>query len=253
MSVQIRPTTGTGTVQPNGYSITPVTPFFTDWNGGEAVADKPEEATTGPSTDCATMEMGNGTLIGWGNIEETPPTHSYTIRNKNLYQRFRSHNRDTWWCYRDDSTISSDVIEDYKKHLIFAFADEVRLNSYQKQRAFSRFLELDLRRGTGRAERNAFIICSLIANDDAEQYGNDKLYHPQRAAKNNNDQFERLEKSLISRFPKVTKSSLTKVYNKHKQGSVPTRQPSKWEAKVKRESNIPYNPSAVSDHYEQPK
>jgi hypothetical protein len=253
MSVKIRTTTSTDSVQEKGYSITPVIPFFTDWNGGEAVADKPEEATTGPSTDRATMEMGNETLIGTSDIKETPPSQSYIFKGKNLYERFRSHNRDTWYWHREDSTISSDVIGDYKKHLIFAFADEVKLNSYQKQRAFSRFLELDLRRGTGRTERNAFIICSLIANGDAEQHGNDKLYHPQRAAKNNNDQFERLEKSLISRFPKVTKSSLTKVYNKHKQGSVPTRQPSKWEAKVKRESNIPYSPSAVSDHYEQSK
>lgn len=250
MSVKIRTTTGTGSVQAKGYSITPVTPTFTDWKGGEAVADKPEEATTGPYTDRATMEMGNKTLIGTSDIEETPPSQSYIFKGKNLYERFRSHNRDTWWPYRDDSTISSDVIGEYKKHLIFAFSDEVRLNSYQKQRAFSRLLELDLPQGTGRTEQNAFIICSLIANADAEQYGNDKLYHPQRAAKNNNDQFERLEKSLISRFPKVTKSSLTKIYNKHKQGNVPTRQPSKWKGKVRRESKIPYNPSAVPDKHE---
>jgi len=252
MSVQIRTTKGTDTIQQKGYSITPVPPTFRDWNGGQAVADKPKNRRDDVLLDRPTMEMGNDHLIGNGDIEETPPSQSYTIKNKNLYERFRSHNRDTWWWYRDDSTISKGTIADYKTYLIFAFSGEVGLNSLQKHRAFSRFMQLDLKRGTGRTEVNALVICALVANNDSERYSSDseKVYHPQRSADNNDKEFHRLEKALKNRFPTVTKSSLTKVYNKLSQGNPPTRQPSEWKGQVKRESEIPRNPSVAPEQYD---
>jgi len=252
MSSEIRTTKGIDTVQQKGYSITPIPTSFRDWNDGQAVAHKPENRRDDILLDRPTMEMGNNHCIGSGNTEETPPSQSYTFKNKNLYERFRSHNRDTWWQYRDDSTISKGAIADYKTYLIFAFSGEVGLNSLQRHRAFSRLMELDLKRGTGRTEMNALVICALVANNDSERYSSDseKVYHPQRSPDNNDKEFQRLEKALRSRFPTVTKSSLTKVYNKLSQGNPPTRQPSKWEGQVKRESKIPRNPSAAPEQYD---
>jgi hypothetical protein len=252
MSSHIRSTKGTDTVQQKGYSITPVRPTFTDWNGGQAVAHKPENRRDDVLLDRPTMEMGNETKIGYNEKKHFPPSESVVVCGKNIFERFRAHGRDTWWQYRDDSTISKDVIADYKTYLIYAFSGEVGLNSLQRHRAFRQFMELDLKRGTGRTVVNAFIICALVANDDSEKYGLDseKVYHPQRSDDNNDKGFRRLEKAMRHRFPTVTKSFLTKVYNKLSQGNPPTRQQSKWKEQVKRESDIPQNPSFASEQYE---
>lgn len=252
MSVQIRITKGTDTAQQGGYSLNPVLPTFTDWNGGRAIAHKPENRRDDVLLDRPTMEMGNETQIDYSEKRHFPPSESVVVCGKNIFERFRAHGRDTWWKYREDSTISKDVIADFKTYLIFAFSGEVGLNSLQRHRAFSQFMELDLKRGTGRTEVNAFIICALVANNDSEKYSSnsEKVYHPQRSADNNDKEFRRLEEALKSRFPTVTKSSLTKVYNKLSQGNPPTRQPSKWEGQVKRESEIPQNPSVAPEQYD---
>lgn len=250
MSVQIRTSKGTDCVQEKGYSIRPVRPTFTDWDGGQAVSQESENRSYSAQLDRATLEMGNETEICYDEEKHSPPSESVVFCDKNLYERLRAHNRDTWWQYREDSTISKDIIADFKEYLIFAFSSEVGLNSLQKQRAFSRFMELDLKRGTGRTEVNAFVVCCLVANKDAEQYGSEKIYHPQRLPENNDKEFQRLEEALKSRFRTVTESTLTKVYNKISQGNPPTRQPSKWRGKVRRKSVVPYNLSDVTDQYD---
>ncbi|TKX86470.1 hypothetical protein EXE43_08230 [Halorubrum sp. SS5] len=250
MSVEIRTTENTSSVHQQGYEITPVVRTFTDWKAGQAVAGKPENRRDDVLLDRPTMKMGNRTAIDYDEKKHSLPSESVVLCGQDLYERLRSHNRDNWWQYREDSTISNDLIEDFKTHLIFAFSNELGLNSLQKQRAFSRFMKLDLRRGTGRTEVNAFMICALVANEDTKAYGSDKLYHPQRSDQNNDKEFQRLEEALKDRFSAITESLLTKVYNKLGQGDPPTRHRSQWKGKVKRECKIPNNPSVVTDQYD---
>ena len=250
MSATIRTTKGTVSTQQTGYSITPIIETrFTDWNDGAAVAHKLENRRDDILLKRPTMEMSNDHLIGY-NKNHSPPESSYKKFGKDLYERLQSHNRDTLWKYREDSAISQSADSEFKTYLLLAFASEVGLNSFQKQCALKQFMQLDLRQGTGRAEINALAICSLVANRDAERYGSEKIYHPQRSSENNDEAFQRLEDMLTDRFAKITKSTITKVYNKLSQGNPPTRHPSKWKGKVKRESCIPQNPSFASEQYD---
>lgn len=249
MSIRRQSKKGTG--HETSYSITPVIrKEFTDWNGGLAIADKPENRRDGVLLDRPTMEMGNETMIGDGQIKEAPPLVSYVIDNMNLYERFRSHNRDTWWKHRTDSSIPKDVDGDSRKQIILSYSYELGLNQLQSRRAFRRLIKLNLRKGTGRRELNAFIICSLVANEDAERYGSEKLYHPQRSQEKNDGEFQRLEDALKERFSRVTKSSLTKVYNILTQGDPPTKDENQVEVLVRRESKGQYHPSYSSPNYD---
>lgn len=248
MSIQIRTTEGIGDVQQNGYSISPVLQTrFTDWNGGLAVADKPENRRDDVLLERPTMEMGNRTELGYEKSEVVPPSESAAVDGKSLYARLDSHNRDNWWKYRKDSAVSKSADNGFKIGLIFAFASELGLNSFQKQRTLRRLFQLDLRRGTGGTEVNGFLLCALVANEDAKRYDSEKLYHPQRSPDKNDDSFQKLEDALRDRFPRVTKSALTKVFNKLSQGSPPTRAPERWKRIVKRNSEIPQNPSFVTE------
>lgn len=249
MSTQIRPIIGTDSTNHSGYHISAIQPRFTDWNGGLAVSDESEDRREDIPIDRPTMEMGNETRIGYDPIVPSPPSESYVISGKDLYERLRSHNRDTWWRYRVDVDVSKSADIEFKRHLIKAFAFELELNEIQRERAYRRFMQLDLPRSTGRIETNAFLICSIGVNNDADEYDSEKLYHPQRSSENNDDSFQRLEDALTDRFPRITKSSLTKVYNKLQQGSQPIRQQPGREQTTNEYSPLE-RPSYASDHYD---
>ena len=249
MSVTVRAIKGNKSLKQASVSVHPIRPIrFTDWNGGETIEDDDDQQQNDLQTDVATMQRGNETVIGFpgGECDEIYdiPKCSYAISGKNKLERLRDNNRDVWWKYREDTNISKNADSEFKMHMLVAFACELGLNSYQRQRALRRFMKLDLRRGTGRGATNAFIICSLVANKEAEKHDSEKIYHPQRSSDSNDDSFERLQNALMERFPKITTSGLTKLYNKHSQGNPPTRHKSKWETAVKQESSIPQRPFA---------
>ena len=251
MSVELTQTKGIDPTDNQSYRITPNFPQrFTEWNDGLAIAGRPENRQDDVLLDRPTMEMGNRTEIGYDADGVSPPSQSHSIGGKSFYERLDSHNRDAWWEYRTDSTTSKNVDDGFKSYLLLAFSHEVGLNSFQSQIALRRFMRLDLKRGTGRSESNAFLICSLVANEAAERYGEDKVYHPQRSSDNNDAEFQGLEQSLIERFSAVTNSSLTKLYNKLSQGSPPTRCPSKWKGVVKHNSDVARNSSFVAQQYD---
>ncbi|RLM90556.1 hypothetical protein D3D01_16770 [Haloarcula sp. Atlit-7R] len=251
MSTQTRIKEASESVQEKGFSITSIpVQRFTDWNGGEAVAHKPENRRDDVLLDQPTMEMGNRTELAYDAPGVSLPSMSHSINGKSLYHRLDSHNRDNWWQHREDSTVSKSADDEFKRYFMFAFGCELGLNNLQNIRAFRQLMRLDLRRGTGRTELNGFIICSLVANKDAEKYGSEKVYHPQRSAENNDDAFQRLEDALTGRFPRITKSKLTKVYNKLSQGNPPTRSRSKWKRVVEQESKTTDSSSAKPASYD---
>jgi len=87
------------------------------------------------------------------------------------------------------------------------------------------------------------LLCGLVANESAERFDCDKLYHPQRPPERNDKGFQRLADTLVSRFKKINISQLTKVYNKLTQGDPPTRSTSEWKEFVARESFVQQVPS----------
>jgi hypothetical protein len=194
------------------------------------------------------METNNETKIDYDGESRYLPSRSVSIRGKDFYERLQDHNRDVWWAYREDATISKDVDNDFKKYLLIAFTSQVGLTSLQTHLALKRFMKLDLRRGTGRAEENALLICAIIANKTAERHGGEKLYHPQRS--DNDRAFDSLETNLMNRFPRVTSSSLTKIYNKLTQGNPPIRPAAEWKDFVHREAEVQVHPNHVDGTFE---
>lgn len=232
----------------NGFSITPVKEQkFRDWQGGKLAAAGKGDRRDDVLLSRPTMEMGNDHQIGYERKIHQPPENSVTISGKNLYERLRSHNRDTWWQYRVDSSIAKGADKDFKIYLIKAFGEELGLNPLLRQRAFRKYMKMDIPKATGRTQTNAFLVCVIVANEEARTFGGDKVYHPQRSAENNDKRFQKLADDLCRNFSEVTTESLTKIYNKYTQGSPPTRHPSEWKQVVKRHSIMSQNPSYASE------
>jgi hypothetical protein len=250
MSVQIHAVHSTDSADQNGYSITPViSTRFTDWNDGMAVAENPENRRDDVLIDRPTMEMGNRTEVHHEKPGVRSPKGSYSKKGKSLYKRLDMHNRDTWWEYRRDNEMSSNVDADFKSSMLLAYASELGLHLLQKHKALKRFMQLDLPRATGRTELNGFVICVLVVNEDAEEFGSEKIYHPQRSPEKNDTQFQQFADALIDTFGKVTESTITRVLNKLSQGNPPTRNKKEWGGTVKRNSDAP-RPSYAYDHYD---
>lgn len=250
MTSEIRTVASTDPIKKRGYRILSAPKQFTDWNGGKGVADKPENRRDDILLERPTLEMGNRTELDHEKEDVKPPSNSDWINGKTFWERLDSHNRDNQWQYRSDIDTWKSVDTDYKIHLIAAFVSELGLNSLQKQRAFRRFMRLDIPRATGRTETNAFLICALTVNSDTNYYGSEKVYHPQRPPENNDVHFQHLENDLRRRFGDITRSGLTKIYNKLSQGNPPTRHPAEWKGFVKRNSFVEQAPSAAPDHFE---
>jgi hypothetical protein len=207
------------------------------------------------------MEMSNSHVIGSklvGEFEATPPRHSTTIRGQNLFERFQNHNRDNWWRYREDIKSASDSVDNtFRRHTIKALASQLELPQYQYHRAFVRFMKLDISKIAGNVAVHAFVICAIVANNEAEATGGSKVYHPQRNKENNDSLFNRIHTTLTEdrmEFPcddpqawfnrwnnedlvcsPVDEDTITKIYNKHVQGDLPTRPKQRWQSFVQGE------------------
>jgi len=251
MSVKITPINSADQLE-NGYQLIEFPPKFTDWNGGKAVAAKPENRRDDVLLERPTMEMGNMTDLDLdpndGSVR--PPTTSVVIKGKDIYERMRDHNRDAWSYYRSDVDMSANVDKAFKIHLIGAVGTQVGLTPLQQQRLFRRFMELDIPRATGRSELNAFLLSAIVANTEAKASGRENVYHPQRNPENNDPDFQRLAEALMDRFPELTEATITSVYNKLAYGNVPTRHPVKWQSVIRRESFVPYHPSYPLDQHD---
>lgn len=221
---------------------------FTDWRGGEAVTKKTDDETKRRQLRQRTLSLGNQTEIGFdkGNL----PSGSEWIKGKSLYERLDLHNRDCWRYWRDDVEISVSVDNGYKRTLVAAFCGELEMNQHQRQRAFKQLMELNLPKTGVLVPLTAFVICALIVNNDAAAYSDDNKYHPQRAARNNDPHFLRLEESLINAHPQITKKLMTSVYNKLGQADPEVRPRSQWGGFVRQQSFVPVTPSYVTGEFD---
>lgn len=215
-------------------------PQFRDWKGGEAITDEDDKQRQ--------RTIGNRTKIEYE--KSIPPAGSYTIKGKNLYERLDLHNRDCWWWFREDVNVPKSADISYKRTLMAAISGEVEINRYQQHSAFEWLMKLDLTKTGLTVPLYAFCICALVANTEAVARGKEKIYHPQRAAENNDRDFQRLEDSLRSAHPRITKKTLTSVYNKLGQGSPETRANSEWKPIVRQEPFTPLRPSDVPNHFD---
>lgn len=211
---------------------------FSDWNGGEAIAHKPENRRDDILLERPTMEMGNETLIR--PEEGDPPSQSKIIKNKTIYERLSDHNRDCWWRNRIDVITTKNVDRASKRHLVRVFTNQLEMSPCQTQLVFRDFMKLALSSFGLPRELVAFSICGLIANAEAEDRGSTKVYHPQRPASKNDPHFQRLAENLISGFDRITENAITSVFNKLSQGDRPTRHPDQWKSFVRKESFLPF-------------
>lgn len=228
MSIEIARTTSTDRLGEKGFKITRLLPEFTDWNDRNPDQGKTDSGQEKIPVDTYTMRIGNRTDLDLDSDDVSQPTNSVVICKKNFYERLDSHNRDTWWEYRADAETWRNLDNPFKQHVIDAFGLQLGMNSYQKQQAFTWLMKLDLPRMGVNSELIAFVICAIVTNKSAESYGDDNIYHPQRAPRNNDPHFQQLEDVLIRRFSRITKSAITSVYNKLTNGDPPTRPPSDW-------------------------
>jgi len=196
--------------------------YFTDWQNKKDAIHGSKKQTKDMIAGGPTMEKNNRTVIGDGKGSGSPPDGSVVYNNMGLYDRLRCHNKDNWSIYREDVDISKSVIREIKEHILYALASQIGLNSSQKKRAHGQFMKLDIRRGTYNTSVNAFIICALVSNEDAQDRGCDKLYHPQRPSEKNDREFQRLQNTLIRNYARIDEAALTKLYNKHTQGKLST-------------------------------
>lgn len=224
-------------------------PRFTDWREWEAVTKKAENEIKWNNLKQITLSIGNQTEIGLG--KENSPAGATWFKKRDFYNRLDQHNRDCRWQWRNEVKISVSVDNGYKRTLIAAFCGEVGMNSYQRQRAFKQLMELDVRETGLSIALNSFVICALIVNDDATLYGEDNVYHPQRAPRNNDPHFLRLEESLVEAHPRITKGAITSAYNKLSQNTAPVRSQDRWTAVVQQESFIPLRPSYALGEFSQ--
>ncbi|MEA1931942.1 MAG: hypothetical protein U9O06_10385 [Euryarchaeota archaeon] len=224
-----------------------ITPHqFTDWQGGEGVGrrEKQEKQTRLAHRNLA---IGNRTELDLR--KATAPSVSGPIEKKSYFKRLDLHNRDCWWRWRSDVNISNAVDNAYKKTLVAAFCGQLELNNYQNQLVFAKFMSLDLPKMGLPAPLYAFVVCALIMNKAAEAYDEENVYHPQRAAENNDAHFQRLEESLVSAYPRITKKILTRVYNKLSQGNPPIRDDEEWSTFVRQDPFVSLYPSYASGRF----
>lgn len=222
---------------------------FTDWREWETVTKRAENEIKRSHLKQRTLSMGNQTEIGLD--KENPSAGATWLKRKDFYTRLDQHNRDCWWKWRADVKISVSADNGYKRTLIAAFCGEVGMNSYQRQRAFKQLMELDVRQTGLSVALNSFVICALIVNDDAALYGEDNVYHPQRAPRNNDPNFLRLEESLVEAHPRITKGAITSAYNKLSQNTPQVRSQERWAAFVQRESFVSMRPSYALREFNQ--
>lgn len=216
---------------------------FTDWQGGQGTTQREKQTRLTQRN----LAIGNRTELG--HKKTTPPTGSVTIKGISHFERLDLHNRDCWWRFRSDVNTSKAVDNAYKKTLVAAFSGQLELNNYQCQQVFMRFMSLDLPKTGLPAPLYAFIVCALVMNKTAEAYGDEKVYHPQRAVQNNDTYFQCLEDSLIRAHPRITKKTLCSVYNKLCQGDPPIRDNEEWRAAVRQDPFVPLCPSYTSGQF----
>ncbi|PHQ38982.1 hypothetical protein DJ69_08535 [Halorubrum persicum] len=118
-------------------------------------------------------------------------------------------------------------------------------------------MKLDASKVTGTSVVHAFVVCAVVANNEAEAMDKSKVYHPQQSDENNDSRFLQIHNTLTEDrmefpsddphewfdrwvdedlfHPPVDEGEITKVYNKHVQGDLPTRPEQKWESFVQEE------------------
>lgn len=219
---------------------------FTDWKGGQEITQREKQKK---QTRLAQRNLAIGNRTELYHKETTPPTGSVAIKGKSHFERLDLHNRDCWWRFRSDANTSKAVDNAYKKTLVAAFAGQLELNNYQRQQVLTRFMSLDLPKTGLPAPLYAFIVCALVMNKTAEAYGDEKVYHPQRAAQNNDAHFQCLEDSMRRAHPRITKKILYSVYNKLSQGDPPIRDNKEWRPVVRQDPFVPLCPSYISGQF----
>lgn len=214
-------------------------PGFTDWRG-EKAANTAEGSSDEDRLHQHTLAMGNWTEFY---LWEYHPSDGWVVFDGDeRWERLYDHHHDNWWKYREDVSVSASVDRRWKKNVIYAFAGEVEMNDLHREEAFNWLMKLDIPRTGLSVAENAFCICALIVNRDARQYGGGNVYHPQRKDENNDSAFLRLEQSLRQAYPRITKSSLTSLYNKLSQGRLKLRDPRTWKPYFRHEPLVPQDP-----------
>lgn len=181
---------------------------FTDWDPTKN--DEPTEAEEQAARE-TTLSIGNATTVGPFENGHQP----------DKYDRLDKHNRDNFWEYREDVSVSQSGDIQFKRKALLAFAHQLSLSPLQRQVALDRFLELDLPRCGHRTEIVVFCTCAVVLNEDAEKYfGEEKPYYPTRNPENNHSSFAMLQAKLIERWGAITESRILSVYQKVRQGEL---------------------------------
>lgn len=176
--------------------------------------DSPTEAEEKAARE-TNLALGNAASIG--TAEERDKLQG------GRFKRLDKHNRDNYWGYRDDVSVSASADKQFKRKALLAFAHQLSLSPLQRQIAHDRLLELDLPRTGERMELVAFCVCAVVFNEDVEGYfGKEKPYYPTREPANNHSAFAALQAKLIKRWPRITEDRILSVYQKVRQGSLPT-------------------------------
>lgn len=183
---------------------------FTDWH--TTCSNEPSEAEKKKARE-KTLEIGNKTSVGQYSDDERTAK----------YDRLDKHNRDNYWGYRNDVSISQSTDIQFKRNALLAFAHQLSLTPLQRQVALNQLLSLDLPRCGHRTEVIVFCVCAGVVNDDAESYFcTEKPYYPTRKPDNNHSAFATLQAQLIERWERITESRILSVYQKVRQQSLPT-------------------------------
>lgn len=222
-------------------------PRFTDWRGGCGPNNDPDPENEQRLVN-RTLAMGNWTTLD--PYEENSPAHAIDWDGKTHFERLDRHNRDCWWKYREDVDVRASTDRRYKQVLVDVFAGQLDLNAYCRECAFEELMSLDLRRTGWSVVMNAFVVCAIVANEEAKRYGEENLYHPQRSDERNDAAFLRLEQYLIERYPRIAKATLTSVYNKLTQGTPRRRAPETWKPYFRHEPLVPQDAESPPAQFE---
>jgi hypothetical protein len=159
------------------------------------------------------------------------------------FERLDQHNRDNYWKFREDVNVARDYDRQLKLKSTLGIASQLGLSDFHTQVVIDQLFEIDGQRFGERNEAVAFCLCAIVVNEEAEQTGAGKVYHPARNDSNNDQRFVRVQNQLVDCFDRITKSRLQGVYAKLKQGEPPLRDDDETRKFVRSNSVVQRRPS----------
>lgn len=166
------------------------------------------------------------------------------------WNKLDSHNRDTWWKFRDDVSVWQSADAQYKIGTVSAFGLQLGMNDFLIQKAINELMEIDVPELGLNLEEVAFCVCGVVVNRNAEErYSDAPLYHPQRNDENNPEVFVQLANRIIERFERASMKRIRSCWQKLTQNGPPKRKAQHWRPIVRNEALVPLSPPVGRNHF----